>query len=167
MSDSEKENGDKRTYYPKADMVHRSVARLVDVIIVLVAVALLPNTVSWIVGVAYLLLADGFLEGQSPGKRLGGVKVVNRRTRCKALYRESIIRNLPFAIVLVLVFLPVIGWILFLVAGLFVLAFELFMAWSDRFGLRIGDVLADTQVVDASVPIADPTVAKRAVPTTS
>ena len=106
-----------------------------------------------LIAIAYLLLADGFLIGQSPGKKLGGVKVVNLKTGLPARYRESAVRNLPFALVALFYYIPIIGWVLFPVAGLFIVAFESYMAWTDRLGLRIGDVFADTQVIDASVPV--------------
>jgi hypothetical protein len=35
--------------------------------------------------------------------------------------------------------------------GLPIIAFEAYMVWSDRLGIRIGDIFADTQVVDAKV----------------
>ncbi len=139
--------------YPKADMVHRAVGRFADVVIALLLARLLPGLVAPIVAIGYLLLADGLLKGQSLGKRLAGLKVVNRRTRRDALYRESIVRNLPFAVVALFSYLPILGLVLFPVGGLFVFAFELYMAWSDRLGLRIGDVLAETQVIDGSVPV--------------
>lgn len=141
--------------YPKADLLHRAVARFADVIIAVLADRLLPG-VGGLVAIAYLLLADGLFMGQSPGKKLGGVKVINLKTRQGARYRESILRNVPFALVAVFYYIPIIGWVLFPVAGLFILAFESYMAWTDRLGLRIGDVFADTQVIDASVPVEAP-----------
>ena len=139
--------------YPKADLVHRAVARFADVIIAILADRLLPGGVGGLIAIAYLLLADGFLIGQSPGKKLGGVKVVNLKTGLPARYRESAVRNLPFALVALFYYIPIIGWVLFPVAGLFIVAFESYMAWTDCLGLRIGDVFADTQVIDASVPV--------------
>lgn len=146
--------------YPKADLIHRAVARFADVILAVLAARLLPG-VGGLVAIAYLLLADGILMGQSPGKKLGGVKVVNVRTRQAARYLESALRNLPFALVAALWYLPIVGWVLFPVAGLFILAFEAYMAWTDRLGLRIGDVFADTQVIDGSIPIGDIEQARR------
>jgi uncharacterized RDD family membrane protein YckC len=146
---------------PKADMVHRSVARLADLIVAALFARLLPDVVGAVLAISYLLLADGVLMGQSPGKRLGGVKVINRRTRKDALYRESVIRNLPFGLVAMFWYIPILGWVLFPIGGLFVFLFELYMAATDRLGLRIGDVLADTQVVDASVPVEAPAATRK------
>ncbi len=147
---------------PKADMVHRGVGRLVDFIIALLLARLLPPGVGAVVAVSYILLADGVLGGQSPGKRLAGLKVVSRRNRSDAEFRESIVRNLPFAVVTAFWYIPILGFILFPLGGLFVLTFEFYMAWSDRLGLRIGDILAETQVVDGSVPIESKVASSRA-----
>ena len=138
--------------YPKADLLHRGVARLVDVVIALLLERYLGE-LGPLVAIAYLLFADGVMDGQSPGKRLGGVRVVNLRERHPARFRESLLRNAPFALVGAFYVIPIIGWVLLLLGGSFILAFEAYMAWTDRMGLRIGDVFADTQVIDASVPI--------------
>ena len=41
--------------------------------------------------------------------------------------------------------------VLLFVVGVPSIAFEAYMVWSDRLGIRIGDIFADTQVVDAKV----------------
>lgn len=146
---------DKQRPYPKADLLHRGVARFVDLMIAVLLARLLPE-VGALVAVAYLLLGDGLMSGQSLGKKLGGVRAVNVKKRQPAAYRESALRNLPIALVGIFYVIPIIGWVLFPVGGLFVLLFESYMAWTDRLGLRIGDVFADTQVIDASVPFDDP-----------
>ncbi len=136
-------------------MLHRAVGRFADLVIAVLLGRLLPEVGS-AVAIAYLLLADGLLDGQSVGKKLGGVRVVNLVKRRPASYRDSALRNFPFALVAFFYVIPIIGWVLFPLGGLFVFAFEAYMAWTDRLGLRIGDVFADTQVVDASVPIERP-----------
>ncbi len=140
--------------WPKADLLHRAVARFADLVIAILIGRLIPE-IGPLIAIAYLLLADGLMNGQSPGKRLGGVKVINTRKGCSGSYRESALRNLPLALVGVFAVIPLIGWILFPLGGLFVAIFESYMAWTDRQGLRIGDVFADTQVVDGSIPIED------------
>ncbi len=144
--------------WPKADLVHRGVSRFADVVLAILAGRLIPG-VGPLIAVAYLLLADGLTEGQSLGKKLGGVRVMNTRLARPARYYESILRNLPFALLGVFVMVPLVGWVLFILGGPFVVIFESYMALTDRQGLRIGDVFADTQVIDASVPIDTPEVA--------
>jgi hypothetical protein len=95
------------------------------------------------------------VNGQSVGKRLFGIRavVVPDRPGARAWpagYRESALRNAPFALVALFYGVPVL-WIVLVVAGIPILAFESYMVWSDRLGIRIGDIFADTQVVDAKV----------------
>ncbi len=141
--------------YPKADLLHRAVGRFVDLVIAVLLGRLLPEVGS-AVAIAYLLLGDGLLEGQSLGKKLAGLRVMNLKTRRPAGYRESALRNFPFALVAFFYVIPIIGWLLFPLGGLFIFAFEAYMTVTDRHGFRIGDVFADTQVVDASVPLESP-----------
>ena len=135
--------------YPKADLTLRGLARLVDFALAF-AVTQAAHEVGPILGVLYLLLADGFMHGQSVGKRLFGVRTMVLPRRVPAGYRESMLRNAPFALVALFSVVP-IAWLLVLLVGLPIVAFEGWMAWSDRLGVRIGDIFADTQVVDAKV----------------
>ncbi len=135
--------------YPKADLTMRGLARLVDLALAF-ALTQAAHEVGSILGVLYLLLADGFVHGQSVGKRLFGVRAMVLPRRVPAGYRESMLRNAPFALVALFSVVP-IWWLLVLVVGLPILAFESWMVWSDRLGVRIGDIFADTQVVDAKV----------------
>jgi len=45
------------------------------------------------------------------------------------------------------------------VAGVPIVGFEAYMIFTDRLGIRIGDVFADTQVVDAKVLSKDAVIA--------
>lgn len=85
---------------------------------------------TWLLSVAYLLLADGLPGGQSVGKRVLGIAVVGRYTRKPCTYIESIVRNLP------LLLLGFFDWI--------------FICAPKR--QRLGDVLASTVVVRVNHP---------------
>jgi uncharacterized RDD family membrane protein YckC len=139
--------------YPKADLTLRGLARLLDLALAL-AVVKLAEPAGPFFAFLYLLAADGLMHGQSLGKRLFGVRtmVVPRgATRGRpAGYRDSVLRNFPFAL-LPLFYGITLGWVMLFVVGLPVLAFESWMVWSDRLGIRIGDIFADTQVVDGKV----------------
>jgi uncharacterized RDD family membrane protein YckC len=132
----------------------RFLARLLDFIVATV-VTLVAHTPGPIIALAYLLLADGILQGQSPGKKVFGIRVVHVPTRTPAGYRESALRNAPIAVVWIFFVIPLLGWFLFLTLGLAIIAFEAYMVRSDALGIRIGDVFADTQVVDTKVFAAD------------
>lgn len=141
--------------YPKADLRLRGLARLVDLALAF-AVANAAREAGPPLAALYLLFADGLLQGQSLGKRLFGVRAMvlpaRGGTRGRpAGYRESVLRNAPFALVGLFYGLSLVGWVLLFVVGVPIVAFEAYLAWRDPFGHRIGDIFADTQVVDGKV----------------
>jgi hypothetical protein len=113
----------------------------------------------------FLLFADGMLEGQSIGKRLFGVRVVHLPTRCPARFRESALRNAPFALIVLLGMMPrPLGYVA-LAAG--VLSIGCVEAWKvvrDPLGWRLGDIWAQTQVVDGKVVVGSMAPAVPAAP---
>jgi uncharacterized RDD family membrane protein YckC len=127
----------------KANVLHRFIAKFIDLLIV-TAIYEIPLRVSFIAALAYLLLADGFGGGRSPGKRLIGLLVVLPRHRRVCSFRESIIRNFPLALAYLLFFVPLIGWL----ATALILAVEGLLVIGNSQGLRVGDEIAGTQVVD-------------------
>jgi uncharacterized RDD family membrane protein YckC len=135
--------------YPKADLTLRGLARLVDFVIARLLAWYAPP-VGPIAAALYLLLADGLMTGQSLGKRLFGVRVMVVPRRAPAGLQESLLRNAPFALVAVFASVPSL-WLVLFVAGVPIVAFEAYMIFTDKLGIRIGDIFADTQVVDAKV----------------
>lgn len=130
--------------YPKAHVLNRFIAKFVDVMIV-AAVSRLVSPVGWVAGLVYVLIADGFTGGRSIGKRLIGLQTVIPRTREVSHFRESIIRNLPLAIAYLLFPIPVLGWGI----AIAIVAVEALLILGNDQGLRLGDELAKTQVLDA------------------
>ncbi|HSM92906.1 MAG TPA: RDD family protein [Anaeromyxobacteraceae bacterium] len=143
--------------YPKADLTLRVLARLADFVFALV-LARLHTPIGPLLAAAYLLLADGISHGQSFGKRIFGVRAVVLSRRAPAGFRESILRNAPFGLVMIFVAVPLL-WPVLLVAGVPIVAFETWQVFDDKLGIRIGDFFADTQVVDAKVFTRDAEVA--------
>ncbi|MGC4113566.1 MAG: RDD family protein [Myxococcales bacterium] len=138
--------------YPKAELLPRLLARLTDLVIA----AFLPvaaDKAGWILAVLFILFADGMLKGQSPGKKALGIKVVRLPNGEDIDYRESALRNFPFALVLLAPLLPVAGQFLFWTAGPTLLLFESWRVFRDKLGLRMGDLFASTQVIDTKVPV--------------
>jgi uncharacterized RDD family membrane protein YckC len=135
--------------YPKADLTLRGLARLADFTIAFGLATSAPG-VGPLVAAVYLLVADGLLHGQSPGKRIFGVKAVVPSTRAPAGFQESMLRNAPFALVALFWALPIL-WPVFFLAGLPIVGYEAWRVYDDPLGRRLGDALADTQVVDAKV----------------
>ena len=147
--------------YPKADLALRTLARLVDLLLAFF-LAQTGHELGPLLAVLYLLVADGLMHGQSVGKRIFGIRTMVVPRRAPAGYRESFLRNAPFALVVLFYVIP-LGWLLFLVAGLPIVGFEAWMVATDRLGVRIGDIFADTQVVDGKVISKVEVVAKHAL----
>ena len=135
--------------YPKADLTLRGLARLADFTLAWVAAQSVPQ-LGPLLAAFYLLVADGLMSGQSVGKKIFGVRTVVVPRRAPAGWHESVLRNAPFALVAVFYAVPLLWPVLFVV-GLPIVAFETYMIFTDRLGIRIGDIFADTQVVDAKV----------------
>ncbi len=137
--------------YPKVSPVERAVAKLIDFLIAGFLFELAPVT-GPIAGVAYILICDGFSGGQSAGKRLAGLATISLlRDGSGCDFLESIKRNflfaVPFALFVVVGWIPYVGGLLVVLAGSVVVLLELYTLYEDERGLRIGDRLAVTMVV--------------------
>jgi len=133
-----------RTVYPKAHVLNRFIAKLIDLFIVVAADQIAPP-VGFLFGLAYILIADGFAGGRSIGKRLVGLQTLRVDGREAAGFRESIIRNLPFGAAQLAFAVPYIGWLV----SIAILAFEGLLIVGNEQGRRLGDEVARTQVLDA------------------
>lgn len=132
--------------YPKSSVLHRFIAKFLDLLVV-AAIYEIPLRISFLAGLSYLLIADGFADGRSIGKQLIGLQIITPATRKKASFKESIIRNFPLAIAYLFFYLPYIGWLF----SLMVIGFEALLMIGNPKGLRVGDELAKTQVLDHAV----------------
>jgi hypothetical protein len=146
--------------YPKASLLLRLGARLVDIAVAW-GLWVLCGAAGSVVALLFLLLADGMLLGQSLGKRLFGVKVMHLPTRSAARHRDSALRNAPLALIVLLGMMPEGLGLVAGVAGLLVIGgLEGWRVLRDPLGWRLGDMWAQTQVVDGKV-VAGATVAAR------
>jgi uncharacterized RDD family membrane protein YckC len=127
----------------KAGLLLRTVAKLVDFIVIAVAMKAVPE-VGYFAGLVYLLISDGLFDGRSLGKKLIQLRVISPETGTPANFRNSIVRNITFAFGLLLYKIPLLGW--FFVLVILVLEFLLMLGNED--GMRLGDVLANTKVVE-------------------
>ena len=133
----------------RADLTTRAVAGLVDLLLI-IGLARLPDVIGLLSAAGYILIRDGLFDRRSIGKKLIGLRVVSLEdSGPAATYRDSIIRNVPLVLTYFLCLIPYVGWIL----GLLALGAEWLTALGDKGGMRIGDMLARTQVVlEAPVP---------------
>jgi uncharacterized RDD family membrane protein YckC len=144
----EGEDGQQERRWSKANVLHRFIAKFIDFLIIAACSKLIPP-IGFFGGIAYLLIADGFWEGQSVGKRLIGLQTMKAAGNGTGSFKESILRNAPLAAGWVIGLIPYVGWLLF---GAVVVLEALLVIGNDR-GMRIGDEIAQTQVIDR-VPVS-------------
>ena len=133
----------------KASVLKRIMARLVDGLVAW-ALALIIPPVGILAGLIYLAAADGFQKGQSLGKMVFGLEVLTRDGQPCDL-KASLYRNIPFVLALLFAAVPLLGWILLVIAGIPILLIELWLVVVDDFGSRLGDRIAGTVVVERIV----------------
>ncbi len=141
----------------KADLAKRFIAALIDGVIAAV-VSFIP-LVGSIAGAAYMLLRDGleleFMDGRSIGKKVMKLRPITS-DGSKMTIEKSIRRNWMFALGAfngILLFIPILGWLLIIVlsiAGLLIGLFEVFKVLTDAEGRRLGDNMAGTKVVETA-----------------
>jgi uncharacterized RDD family membrane protein YckC len=137
--------------YPKCSLFLRLGARLIDLAFAWLLFHVF-DAAGGVVSILYLLLGDGLMHGQSLGKRLFGIRVVHLPTRSGARYRESMLRNAPFGLVVLFVMMPdPLGARAFMAAVVLIGSVEIFRVLRDPLGIRLGDVWGQTQVVDGKV----------------
>jgi len=141
----------------KADPVKRIIAFIIDAVACMI-VGFIPF-IGGIIGALYMLLRDAMpieaLEYQSIGKKLLKLSVVNTEDpAAKVDYAISAKRNWMFAlgpIMLFFLFIPIIGWIIDILLGIAVLILviiETVKLFTDEKGLRLGDKMAGTMVIE-------------------
>ncbi len=130
-----------------SNKLHRFIAKLIDVLIIgFLSEMFYPY--GFIAGLLYLLIGDGFFEGQSLGKKLIGLKVITIPDEKKAEFKESIIRNSFLALAIGFAIIPFVGFFLMFTVGLFIFVVEGYYVLTNPAGERLGDRLAFTRVID-------------------
>jgi len=136
--------------YHKATVLNRFIAKSLDFLIVLAIAEVAPPYGFW-AGLWYLLVADGF-AGRSIGKRLIGLQAWVSDLHMGAGFKDSIIRNIPIAASYLAWQVPYVGWL----GTAVILSVESLLIIGNDRGLRIGDELAHTQVVNENIFDVDP-----------
>lgn len=134
----------------KPRLINRIIAKFVDLFVIIGLAAVLPILIGPILALGYSLLADGLRVGpirsQSLGKILFRTQVVSVKTGKPASLRDSVVRNLPVGAAVFFSIIPGLGWILLFLVGGALLAMEVYLLRTQK-GERLGDVMADTEVV--------------------
>lgn len=145
------------TTLTKADPVKRIIALVIDAVAAMM-IGLIPF-VGGIIGALYMLLRDALpieaLEYKSIGKKLLKLSVVNiEDPTSKIDYITSAKRNWMFALgpmMMFFLFIPILGWIIDILIGIavFILVIiEIIKIFSDEKGVRLGDNMAGTMVIE-------------------
>jgi hypothetical protein len=142
--------GEEGSPYPKASLLLRGGARVIDIAIAY-GLYRVTGPAGFVIALLYVLFADGWLNGQSVGKKLLGVKVIYLPTRAAARHRDSVLRNAPFGLVLLLGMMPDLGHEAFIAGVLVIGGVAAIKVYRDPLGIRLGDIWAQTQVIDGKV----------------
>jgi hypothetical protein len=127
----------------RAGLLLRTVARVIDFVIIAAAVEVVPKA-GYFAGLIYLLIGDGLLNGRSLGKKLIGIQAVSIDMFRPCTFRESIIRNCTFGIGFLFYKMFWFGWIF--IALISIAEFVILLGSKGK--MRIGDELAKTTVID-------------------
>jgi len=127
----------------RAGLLLRVVAKGIDFTIVAAAAEIIPRT-GFFAGLAYLLISDGLFGGKSLGKKLVGLKVISIVHNRECSIRESILRNFALCIGVAFWKVPLVGWIF----TALIPAFEFIMLLGSKEGMRLGDEIAKTTVIE-------------------
>jgi len=129
--------------FKKAGVLVRTVAKILDFIVIAAAIEILPKA-GFFAGLTYLLIADGLFDGRSLGKKLIGLRVISSDTHTPCTFRESILRNSTFGIGYLFYNILWIGWIFIAVISVF----EFIILLGSRDNMRLGDEIAKTIVIE-------------------
>jgi uncharacterized RDD family membrane protein YckC len=131
-------------------LVSRFSAKAIDLIIV-TALFLLGRTfwapLGMLVGGAYCALQDGMGVGQSIGKRIIGLCVVDAGMSFPCSFKGSFMRNLPFLVAVIFSSSPFL-WVFLVVGSVPFILLEAYLVISLPSGVRVGDILGNTRVMD-------------------
>lgn len=135
----------------RASVQIRIIAKIFDFIVFVFLAAVFPRPFGPLVGFLYSILGDGFrlnnFQGQSIGKVIMSLQVVNIKNAKPIGFRESAIRNAPLGVATFFSIIPLWGWIILGLLGIPLMVMEIYLMFTVETGLRLGDVMADTVVI--------------------
>jgi uncharacterized RDD family membrane protein YckC len=127
-------------------VIHRLLAKGIDLVIVFGLAALPLYPAGPLAAFLYVCIADGLWQGRSLGKRVLRLQTVHTRTGKPIDFQDSLVRNSTVAIPVLFIMVPIVGWILWIVIGIPILAIELYLMTRLDQHARLGDTMADTKV---------------------
>ncbi|MDI6729017.1 MAG: RDD family protein [Thermodesulfovibrionales bacterium] len=127
----------------KASLLLRVIAKTLDFIIIAAAAKTIPQ-VGYLAGLVYLLISDGLFDGRSIGKKILRLRVISLSTGSSGTFRDSVLRNAILTAALLLYKIPLVGWLFVVV----ILALEFLLMLGNKDGMRLGDDIANTKVIE-------------------
>lgn len=136
----------------KVSVINRVIAKVIDILIVMLLAATLPRPFGPLLGFLYSLGADGMnfgpFVGQSIGKKIMKLRVVQVRTGAPARLKDSALRNAPVGVATFFSIIPVWGWLILALVGIPLMIMEIYLMLTVETGHRLGDVMGDTEVIE-------------------
>lgn len=136
----------------KADLTKRFLAILIDGMLAGIVGWIIP-VVGGLIGAAYMLVRDGldfdFMPNRSLGKKLMGLRPICM-DGSPVDVSVSVKRNVIFAVPMVMMILPVIGWVLMPLVSLVIGIVEIVLVLNSDDGRRWGDKFAETKVIESA-----------------
>lgn len=135
---------------PRSSSFQRVAARLIDLTIL--AVLFFMGTViwlplGWLAAVYYAGIQDSLGDGQSIGKKVIGLQVIEDHSGLPCSIAHSILRNAPLILTVFCLPIPVVGVLMqFITIPIFCL--ELYLLVTIDSGIRLGDVMGNTVVIE-------------------
>lgn len=129
---------------------NRITAKGIDLLLVTACFLLLRSIWGPIGPIAAAILVgiqDAFGEGQSVGKRIIGLRVLDDASGLSCNLTHSLMRNLPLVLSVGLLAVPVL-WAFALFVTVPFLCLELYLVCTLETGVRAGDVMGNTLVVE-------------------
>ena len=134
----------------RSSSFQRVAARAIDLIIVAIFFFLgrvIWYPLGWLCAWGYAATQDAFGQGQSIGKRIMGLQVIEESSGLPCSLSHSILRNVPWFLSLLCLPFPVVGILLqFVFVPVFIL--EIYLLLTLESGVRLGDVMGNTSVIE-------------------
>jgi uncharacterized RDD family membrane protein YckC len=137
--------------------VQRVIARCID-LIVTVAIFLIGSwfwfPLGWAGAVLYTGIQDSLGQGQSVGKKIIGLKVIEDSSGLPCSLSNSVFRNVPWVMSAFFLPFPVVGVLAhFVLVPL--LGLEVYLVLTLNSGVRLGDVMGNTLVIESQEELAN------------
>lgn len=137
----------------RASLLLRVFAKVLDFILIAVMAEVVPKS-GFYAGLFYMLTGDSLFGGRSLGKYLMGIRTVSLNDGNPCSVRDSVIRNSPFGVGIALLKIPLIGWLFLIIIA----AFEFIILLGSKEGMRLGDEIAKTLVIESPTNAADKSI---------